>query len=256
LKEDPPQVVLPPEDPPLEEQFSLEPLPEPQFPEEATTADDEAITIVPEDTTEDPKPTSEGTVDDSIGAGDNSEGNEADPKDAGDNLADAKPTIEVSKATTEVPEATTTTEDAKPKYVFPTDSKRITNKLGKNHKDGVDIGATKNDVGGDIVRSPVAGTVTFAGINDGSRSKSSYIIIVGDDGTYHRLLHTDNITVKVDAKVSAGQEIAKMGKVGADHVHLHYEVYKNKKDYDSRRYSDPLSLYPEITFTYDIKEET
>jgi murein DD-endopeptidase MepM/ murein hydrolase activator NlpD len=199
---------------------------------------------------------SEGTVDDSIGAGDNSEGNEADPKDAGDNLADAKPTIEVSKATTEVPEATTTTEDAKPKYVFPTDSKRITDILdGKDHK-GIDIGATKNDVGGDPVRAPVSGTVIFAGIYSGSLSKSTYIIIAGDDGTYHRLVHIDTITVKVDDKVSVGQEIAKMGKEGAEHVHLHYEVYKNKKEYDDRTAIDPRSLHPEITFTLDIKEKT
>jgi outer membrane biosynthesis protein TonB len=52
LKEDPPQVVLPPEDPPLEEQLSLEPLPEPQLPDlpqvEPPPQEDLQVVLAPE----------------------------------------------------------------------------------------------------------------------------------------------------------------------------------------------------------------
>jgi RHS repeat-associated protein len=138
--------------------------------------------------------------------------------------------------------------------VFPTDATRITSTFGPEHNTGIDIGAETPGVRGDPVVSPVTGEVISAGINPDSPSQSSYVTIAGNNGTYERLLHTDNITVKPGDKVYAGEHIAEMSDVGTPgNVHTHYEVYKNKEDYDNRKATDPLSLYPGTNFTYDDK---
>lgn len=62
---------------------------------------------------------------------------------------------------------------------------------------------TVDEVGGGIV-----------GINHGN-------------GVITRYVHNSRIFVTKGQKVQAGQEIAKMGRVGADNVHLHFEVYQN-----------------------------
>jgi RHS repeat-associated protein len=127
--------------------------------------------------------------------------------------------------------------------VFPTDSTRITSTFGGNHPLGIDVGATSQGVAGDVVRAAMGGTVITAGSPDWSPSGSSYVIIEGNDGRTYRYTHTDNMLVTAGDTVTTGQQVSSMSDVGADAVHLHFEVFENGQRID------PLSLFPDTTFT-------
>jgi murein DD-endopeptidase MepM/ murein hydrolase activator NlpD len=127
--------------------------------------------------------------------------------------------------------------------VFPTESTRITSTFGGVHPLGIDVGAISQGVAGDAVKAAMGGIVTTAGNPDWSPSGSSYVTIEGTDGRTYQYTHTDNISVSVGDTVTTGQQISSMSDVGAEAVHLHFEVSENGQRID------PLSLFPDTTFT-------
>jgi RHS repeat-associated protein len=127
--------------------------------------------------------------------------------------------------------------------VWPTTSTKITSTFGTDHPFGVDVGATTQGQKGDPIVTSIGGKVTEAGHPDWSGSGSSYVIIEGTDGRTYRYTHSENITVKTGDTVTTGQQISTMGKDGTKVVHLHFEVFEGGKRID------PLSLYPDTSFT-------
>jgi biotin carboxyl carrier protein len=102
------------------------------------------------------------------------------------------------------------------------------------------------------VLSPFAGTVTklgttFPGTTDGG-SLGAVLINIGN-GNYVGYMHLKSITVKNGDAVTAGQQIGKIGNVGADNNHLHFAYYtkegtvlKSKTvSFTDRAFTMPLS---------------
>lgn len=82
---------------------------------------------------------------------------------------------------------------------------------------GVDL------VGFDVVRSPVDGTVTFAGWHN----DFGWLVVIREDSTghVHRLAHHARLYVERGQKVSAGDPVGVMGTTGmSTAVHSHWEV--------------------------------
>jgi murein DD-endopeptidase MepM/ murein hydrolase activator NlpD len=128
--------------------------------------------------------------------------------------------------------------------VFPTQSTRITSSFSDDHPLGVDIGASTQGVAGDPVVASFGGVVTTAGVPNWSPSGSSYVIIDGTDSRTYRYTHMSDISISAGDSVTGGQHIGNMSDVGASgQVHLHYEVFENGQRID------PLTLYPNTTFT-------
>ena len=94
-----------------------------------------------------------------------------------------------------------------------------------NFHDGLDFGAP----GGMPILAAVSGTVTFSGIDPHSRSGNFKIVIEHDGlnaGYRAEYLPWERSLVPAGERVTAGQEIAKVGSVGySNGNHLHSSVY-------------------------------
>lgn len=98
------------------------------------------------------------------------------------------------------------------------ESDRYGIRSGRKHR-GYDLGIA---MGADV-RTPVAGTVTFAGSNS---SYGNYIKIQDNNGYLHYFGHNSKLNVKEGDLVSAGQIIAQAGSTGnSTGPHIHYEVH-------------------------------
>lgn len=87
------------------------------------------------------------------------------------------------------------------------------------HK-GIDLAAPLNTP----ILAAKAGTVSIS--KDEATGYGKWIEIKHDDGTKSRYGHLNSRAVQVGAKVSAGQEIGKMGSTGTSTgSHLHFEVF-------------------------------
>lgn len=116
-------------------------------------------------------------------------------------------------------------------FVWPCpSSRRVTSDFGvresptagasTNHK-GIDIGAP---YGASIVAA-ADGVVAFAGYSD---SCGNYVMIDHGGGIYTVYMHASQLCVSSNEKVSAGQQIAKVGSTGiSTGNHLHFGVSEN-----------------------------
>lgn len=93
----------------------------------------------------------------------------------------------------------------------------------RTHHEGLDFAGTK----GSEVLAVASGAVTWAGPWQGF---GNLLEITHGNGYVTRYAHNNELLVKAGESVSAGQEIAKMGKTGrASSPHVHFEVlYKGK----------------------------
>lgn len=93
--------------------------------------------------------------------------------------------------------------------------------LTKCHN-GVDIAAIE----GSLVKSPVAGTVTFAG---SAEYKGNYLEITDSTGVIVTLEHLQNIIVSLNATVASGSIVGSVGRSGTGVTGpvLHYKISKN-----------------------------
>lgn len=135
-------------------------------------------------------------------------------------------------------------------YGSPTDSKRITEVIGKStplqpSHTGVDIGAVKEGQKGDPIYATADGYVLRSGITENSGSTRVEIALpyTNDTAVYQ---HADFI-VKEGEAVKRGQIIGYMSDNGTNgQVHLHYEIRKNGEyaGKDVSKIEDPLNHMP------------
>jgi len=130
------------------------------------------------------------------------------------------------------------------KYAWPTSCHKITGYWGKEsgHKQkyhyGIDIGASR----GAKVKAAEAGKVIFSGRYDGY---GNCVIIQHSNGQCTLYGHLQKTSVKKKAKVSKGQKIGSVGGTGwggyeVYPAHLHFGIYKSKKDID-KEYKCPAA---------------
>lgn len=99
------------------------------------------------------------------------------------------------------------------------------------HK-GVDIAGQR----GAIVRSAAPGVVVYAGT--GVKGYGALLIVKHNEQYLSAYGHNDVILVREGDRVSAGQQIARMGSTGTDTVKLHFEIRKLGQPID------PLKMLP------------
>lgn len=90
---------------------------------------------------------------------------------------------------------------------------------GSNFHNAVDI----DGVTGDMVRAAAPGTVTFSGV----RGSYGNLVTVRAGDVEYRYAHNSELLVRAGDRVSAGQEIARVGNTGlsfGDHVHFEVRV--------------------------------
>lgn len=87
---------------------------------------------------------------------------------------------------------------------------------------------------GQAVNAAAAGRVVYAG--NALRGYGNLIIIKHNDDFLSAYAHNENLLVKDQQEVSAGQQIAKMGSSGTNAVKLHFEIRYKGKSVDPTRY--------------------
>ena len=90
---------------------------------------------------------------------------------------------------------------------------------GSNFHNAVDI----DGVTGDVVRAAAPGTVTFSGV----RGSYGNLVTVRAGSVEYRYAHNSELLVESGDRISAGQEIARVGNTGlsfGDHVHFEVRV--------------------------------
>lgn len=98
---------------------------------------------------------------------------------------------------------------------------------GRGNHLGVDIGGKRNT----SIKAAHDGVVVYAGAR--FRGYGRMIIVEYDQEWATLYGHLNKFSVKTGQKVTAGQEIGKMGRTGrATGVHLHFELIKGKKPVD------------------------
>ncbi|PKM41586.1 MAG: hypothetical protein CVV05_20535 [Gammaproteobacteria bacterium HGW-Gammaproteobacteria-1] len=103
---------------------------------------------------------------------------------------------------------------------------------GDNTRQGIDIAGS----GGQAVVAAAAGTVVYSG--SGLVGYGELVIIKHSDEWLSAYGHNRRRLVAEGAAVSAGQNIAEMGRTGASRDMLHFEIRRNGKPID------PLPLLP------------
>ncbi len=94
---------------------------------------------------------------------------------------------------------------------------------GGEHHDGIDIAAPE----GTPIDAAAAGTVIFAGTQHGY---GNLAIVDHGGGEATVYAHCEKLLIRVGQKVSAGQEIARVGRTGrATGPHLHFEVREHAR---------------------------
>ncbi len=128
--------------------------------------------------------------------------------------------------------------------VFPLPGGVLTSKFGmrngRQHR-GIDLGIPGNPNGSEPVVAYKSGEVVVASSLNGY---GNVVYINHDDGMQSRYAHLHNFSVSSGDKVTAGQELGKMGNTGiGTGPHLHFEIRKghstNNRD---TKPIDPLSI--------------
>ena len=117
------------------------------------------------------------------------------------------------------------------RWQWPTDGQVIGRfTAGEPTKQGVDIAGT----GGQPVRAAAAGVVVYSG--SGLVGYGELIIVKHDDNWLSAYGHNRTRRVNEGERVSAGQQIAEMGRTGAARDMLHFEIRFNGKPVDPLAY--------------------
>ena len=106
--------------------------------------------------------------------------------------------------------------------------------LTKQGNKGIDIAGQR----GDPVRSSAKGKVVYTG--DALRGYGKLVIIKHNDDYLSAYAHNDQILVKEQQIVKAGDIIAKMGDTGSQRVMLHFEVRFRGKPVNPMKYLEKL----------------
>ncbi|WP_018982923.1 peptidoglycan DD-metalloendopeptidase family protein [Salinimonas chungwhensis] len=116
-------------------------------------------------------------------------------------------------------------------WVWPA-SGRVTETFNQNEsgRKGIIISGAR----GAAVKAAAAGKVVYAG--NGLRGYGNLIIVKHTDSLLSAYAHNDQITVKEQQWVKAGQTIGSMGDSGTNIVKLHFEVRYRGKSLDPLRY--------------------
>lgn len=101
---------------------------------------------------------------------------------------------------------------------WPVDNRQIIANYNGSTNKGIDFAGER----GTPVRAAEAGKVLFAG--EGVRGYGKLILISHNRSTLTAYAHNDQILVKKDQTVKAGEQIATMGDSETDRVKLHFEV--------------------------------
>lgn len=133
--------------------------------------------------------------------------------------------------TTVTPSVTTNSSATSLAWRWPTNGK-ITQGFSTSDggNKGIDIAGSR----GQAVNAAATGTVVYAG--NALRGYGNLIIIKHNDDYLSAYAHNETILVKEQQKVSAGQQIAKMGSSGTSEVKLHFEIRYRGKSVDPVRY--------------------
>ena len=120
---------------------------------------------------------------------------------------------------------------SKVSWQWPTNGKVIgTFSARESGKKGLDIAGKK----GQPVYSASGGQVVYSG--SGLRGYGKLIIIKHNDTFFSAYAHNHRLYVKEKQKVKKGQHIADMGSSEAQRVMLHFEVRRNGKPVDPKKY--------------------
>lgn len=95
---------------------------------------------------------------------------------------------------------------------------------------GIDIAGNR----GDNIKAAADGKVVYAG--SALRGYGKLIIVKHNDDYLSAYAHNDQVLVKEQQSVKAGQVIAKMGDTGAERVMLHFEVRFRGKSVNPMKY--------------------
>ncbi|MCA8966942.1 MAG: peptidoglycan DD-metalloendopeptidase family protein [Planctomycetes bacterium] len=102
--------------------------------------------------------------------------------------------------------------------------------FGSSGGNGIEIGGTR----GDPILASAPGTVVYSG--SGLIGYGKLIIIKHNKSFLSAYAHNDNILVDEGERVDIGQQIAQMGSSGAERVKLHFEIRRDGKPVDPKRY--------------------
>lgn len=100
----------------------------------------------------------------------------------------------------------------------------------ENGNKGIDIAGQR----GQAVNASAAGTVVYAG--NALRGYGNLVIIKHSDDYLSAYAHNENVLVKEQQAVKAGQKIASMGSSGTHSVRLHFEIRYKGKSVNPLRY--------------------
>jgi murein DD-endopeptidase MepM/ murein hydrolase activator NlpD len=141
----------------------------------------------------------------------------------------------IKKASENNSKNSSTKNQQKKKYIKPVSGK-VTSKFGDikdgMQNDGIYIKAPR----GTPVKATDSGTVIYAG-NKLGEGYGNVVIINHNDGLVTSYAHLNDITVKKDSNVIAGQKIGTVGSTGdVNGPTLYFEMLKNKKPIDPGKY--------------------
>ncbi|MGL4859136.1 MAG: peptidoglycan DD-metalloendopeptidase family protein [Enterobacteriaceae bacterium] len=116
-------------------------------------------------------------------------------------------------------------------WIWPTQGKIIDNfSSAEGGNKGIDIAGTREQP----VLATASGRVVYAG--NALRGYGNLIIIKHNDDYLSAYAHNDNILVREQEDVKAGQKIATMGSTGTSSVRLHFEIRYKGKSVNPLRY--------------------
>lgn len=116
-------------------------------------------------------------------------------------------------------------------WLWPTQGS-VTRRYSTNLHKGVDISGNR----GEPVRAAAPGVVVYAGT--GVKGYGALLIVKHNEQYLSAYGHNDAILVREGERVSAGQQIARMGSTGTDTVKLHFEIRRQGKPVD------PINMLP------------
>lgn len=129
------------------------------------------------------------------------------------------------KAAKPVPKKAT----AKITWVWPAKGKLITSNTASS-RSGIDIKGKM----GQVVKAAAAGKVVYSG--SGLVGYGNLIIIKHNNSFLSAYGHNSRLLVTEETEVSRGQPIAEMGNSATNQVKLHFEIRKDGKSVDPRKY--------------------
>ena len=101
---------------------------------------------------------------------------------------------------------------------------------GDASRQGIDITGRQ----GQPIKAAAAGKVVYSG--HGLRGYGNLVIIKHNETYFSAYAHNKTVFVRENEVVKLGQRIADMGRSGAEHVKLHFEIRKNGKPTNPLKY--------------------